>query len=85
MYFHAGTLRKAMALAHRPENASCRHLFFAYTLTSLFLLLRAFVWVGRKLDTVFFPGYRAQGVARLYHPHALLQADGSLGRNSKYG
>jgi hypothetical protein len=62
MYFHFKTLITALRTAVRSENASWRHLFFAVTFTILFLMLRAIVWCGRKLDYLFFPGYRKQPV-----------------------
>jgi len=62
MYFHFKTLIAALFEACRPANFSLRHLFFAVTFTVLFLMLRAVVWCGRKLDYLFFPGYRKQPV-----------------------
>jgi hypothetical protein len=62
MYFHFETLITALRMACRPEHFSWRHLFFAVTFTILFLMLRAIVWCGRKLDYLLFPDYHKQPV-----------------------
>ncbi len=46
----------------RPKNISASHLFFIIVFPILFLILRTFVWCGRKLDYLFFPGFRKQQV-----------------------
>lgn len=62
MYFHYPTLFKLIGLTFSRKYFSLRHAALVIIFLVPFLLLRAFVWVMRLLDYVFFPGFLKQPV-----------------------
>lgn len=67
MYFHYPTLFKLIRLTFSKRYFSLRHAALVIIFLVPFWLLRMFVWVMRKLDYVFFPGFVKQPVrAPLY-------------------